>query len=763
MTDTKSKRRGWVKNAAIIFLAVLLVLTFFSNTFLNRSLPEVAAQYPTSGSIQLRIRGTGTISSNQVQNVSISESRKVKGIAIRAGDVVEKGQPLFLLAETASEELAAAQEMLESLEEAYADALLDATLPGDSSGYEAQRAQMTLQEAVEARDKAKKYEAERKPLEDALEQANRKLTEVTKAAGELPEKSWLDAAKKDLERAQAAQTKAEQDFAYYAELHGVSSYETLADQLDTLQKDLDKLWEQYDAADAEYQKVANATNMLRRSAKIGSAVDGYLKAGRKDQQREEINKQYLSAKELWDTLSAKYYNECVRIERENPLAGFRGDAWMVNENNSPKTFNDAAEYVVSTDLSYALIFDDPTSTIITKVTEAGENDTALLTWAYRSLVWWQLTDEAVSSYNDSVSTSGADADATMDSLDRDCADLWAQIQDKEKEYDELESKLNDKDLSDAYETLKQSKENVKRANDVLYQAQLDYDNAAETPDADVEAAQKTCDQLQAQLDALAKTYAGVGSYADETRNVISAQEALESIYRSQASAEIAEQKGDRELERQRLQVEKQRETVEELQSAASETIIYAPCSGTVTAVNVTAGDTTIMNQPMAEIELTDQGHTLTFDVTKEQASRVNVGDQAEILERWGVDIRATLVSIATSKNDPGSSKTLVFDLKGEDVVAGQSLTLSVGQKSQNYEVIVPNAAVKQDAAGKFVLTVQSRSTPLGNRYYVNRVDVEVLASDDNNSALKGNLTTGEFVIITATAPIANGDMVRLPE
>ena len=40
------KNREWVKNAAIVFLAVLLVLTFFSNTIMNRSLPEVATQEP---------------------------------------------------------------------------------------------------------------------------------------------------------------------------------------------------------------------------------------------------------------------------------------------------------------------------------------------------------------------------------------------------------------------------------------------------------------------------------------------------------------------------------------------------------------------------------------------------------------------------------------------------------------------------------------------------------------------------------------------
>ena len=29
------KRREWIKNAAIIFLVIMLVLTFFSNTIMN--------------------------------------------------------------------------------------------------------------------------------------------------------------------------------------------------------------------------------------------------------------------------------------------------------------------------------------------------------------------------------------------------------------------------------------------------------------------------------------------------------------------------------------------------------------------------------------------------------------------------------------------------------------------------------------------------------------------------------------------------------
>ena len=70
--EHKEINRGWVKNAAIIFLAVLLVLTFFSNTIMNRTLPEVATQSVTSGSITARVRGTGTVVANGSYTVAVT-------------------------------------------------------------------------------------------------------------------------------------------------------------------------------------------------------------------------------------------------------------------------------------------------------------------------------------------------------------------------------------------------------------------------------------------------------------------------------------------------------------------------------------------------------------------------------------------------------------------------------------------------------------------------------------------------------------------
>ena len=63
--------------------------------------------------------------------------------------------------------------------------------------------------------------------------------------------------------------------------------------------------------------------------------------------------------------------------------------------------------------------------------------------------------------------------------------------------------------------------------------------------------------------------------------------------------------------------------------------------------------------------------------------------------------------------------------------------------------------------GSFVLKVEAKNSPLGNRYLARRVPVEVLASDDSNSAVTADLSYGDYVITTSSAPIKNGDLVRL--
>ncbi len=111
MNEKSTKRREWVKTAAIVFLSVMLVLTFFSQTIMNYSLPVVAAQYITSGSITAKVRGTGTIEAGDPYNVELTETRVISSVAVKKGDVVEKDQVLFYLEDAESEELKAAEKL----------------------------------------------------------------------------------------------------------------------------------------------------------------------------------------------------------------------------------------------------------------------------------------------------------------------------------------------------------------------------------------------------------------------------------------------------------------------------------------------------------------------------------------------------------------------------------------------------------------------------------------------------------------------------
>ena len=131
MNEKGTKRREWIKTFAIIFLVILLILTFFSNTIMNYSLPEVAAQYVQSGNINAQIRGYGTIESGDPYNVKIKAVRKVESVEVRQGDKVEKGQVLCLLSGEDSTELETAKETLKAAEDAFEMALLTGSV--DSS------------------------------------------------------------------------------------------------------------------------------------------------------------------------------------------------------------------------------------------------------------------------------------------------------------------------------------------------------------------------------------------------------------------------------------------------------------------------------------------------------------------------------------------------------------------------------------------------------------------------------------------------------
>lgn len=207
--------------------------------------------------------------------------------------------------------------------------------------------------------------------------------------------------------------------------------------------------------------------------------------------------------------------------------------------------------------------------------------------------------------------------------------------------------------------------------------------------------------------------------------------------------------------------EQLQEQMADLRGESVDGIVTAPISGSIIDVNVKSGEDTPGNGILFTIQPEGKGYTMQFSVTNEQARRLSVGDQAELMNAWRYDdVEVQLSSIKPDPQNPSQNKQLTFDITG-NVTAGQSLNVSVGQRSANYDLTVPNSAIREDNNGKFILTLETKSTPLGNRYIASRVDVEVLGSDDNRSAISAPLYGYEYVITTSTAPVEAGKQVRL--
>ena len=237
--------------------------------------------------------------------------------------------------------------------------------------------------------------------------------------------------------------------------------------------------------------------------------------------------------------------------------------------------------------------------------------------------------------------------------------------------------------------------------------------------------------------------------------------AVAALKDAMASEKIDDKIDSLELEIAARAVEQAQKELEDYTAGGGSNEVVAKTSGIVSELNIIAGKEASM-PTAAVIQQNDRGYSLSFTVTAEQAKKLSVGASAEITNYWwGSDLKATLESIRPDPASAGRSRLLTFTITGS-VSEGETLNLSIGQRGQNYDALVPNAAVRNDSNGTFVLLMTTKNSPLGNRYAATRVDVKVLASDDNMSAVSG-LGYGDYVITTSSKPVEPGDLVRIAE
>ena len=254
------------------------------------------------------------------------------------------------------------------------------------------------------------------------------------------------------------------------------------------------------------------------------------------------------------------------------------------------------------------------------------------------------------------------------------------------------------------------------------------------------------------------------SYEECAADVQAKQRALErlrvDLAKAQNTDNIAHQQYELDLKSKSDAIEKKKADIEKLRKNCGDIEITSKYSGTVRKINIKLDEMTSVDSPLAIIDIDSTGCTLKASVEANVADKVSSGTSAQIANLWNSNISAVISDIRNDSEGDTKMKTLVFELKG-DVTAGMNLELSIPLSTGDYNAIVPKSAVFEDQDGHFVYKIRSKSTPIGNRYYAERVSVEVLASDDNSSAVEGNINGSDSIITAFSEPVNSGDQVRL--
>lgn len=669
----RTKRREWVKTFAIIFLAILLVLTFFSNTIMNRSLPEVAAQYVESGTINAKIRGTATVAADETYDVTINQTRKIRSVMVKVGDNISAGDVLFVLEPADSEELKTAQKTLSDLELAYQKSLIDASNASSTENREVQKLRDAYNEALAV---LRLYSnADPTQITMALKTAEAELKtqqQVTKDASDAYQAASTD---KDYTDAQAQVTALKTEI------------ETCDTTIESLNEQLSKLLSTDEQTYLE--TFSKAYTVLTED--YNKRDDLMLQIARLEEDIKNPATSTTTGEETDDDTSGGSSGSSTNLERQ--LEDLKAQ------------LEEQKELIVRDEIIYAAKY---------KALEryAGYNPATMAAYATDT----SLLKSAIIKMDGSLRV---DSSAETDKIQ-------GQISEQTVKKSQAQTELSYYEgyVADCERTI----ENLNNA----------YKNAQKL---ETELTNKVSDLTAA-------------STAAETLKT--AQQALEDKVFEASLGDSA----NLDLQNSKKAIEEQQKIVDELLANADGQEVTANVGGKISAINVTAGNSAGADTALATITVADRGYTVKIPVTADQAKKVTVGDVATISNYYNGDITATLENIANDPQNPGKGKLLVFRLTGEGVEAGSNITLSIGQKSATYDCLVPNSALRNDSNGDFVLVVQAKSTPLGNRYVATRVPVTILAQDDTKTAVSG-LANGDFVITTSTAPIEAGAQVRL--
>lgn len=93
----KRNKKRIVGRSIAVFLTVVLLLTFFSNSINNFTAPKVTFENPGRGQLIKEVSAAGMVKAKKISELYLQSEMKVKEVGVKVGEAVKKGQLILSL------------------------------------------------------------------------------------------------------------------------------------------------------------------------------------------------------------------------------------------------------------------------------------------------------------------------------------------------------------------------------------------------------------------------------------------------------------------------------------------------------------------------------------------------------------------------------------------------------------------------------------------------------------------------------------------
>jgi HlyD family secretion protein len=307
------------------------------------------------------------------------------------------------------------------------------------------------------------------------------------------------------------------------------------------------------------------------------------------------------------------------------------------------------------------------------------------------------------------------------------------------------NKLSDTQRQQYYDTYIQAEATLHSAEASVQQAQVTYDSARQSEPNNIQKAEATLADAQAQLNALRNP-----SATDVAQAQASVDQSRASLEQTQANlAKLTAPGTESDVAIQQSSVTQAEQSLAQARLALEKATLTAPFAGIVTAVNIVPGSSASSASPA--ITLLDRS-TLHVDLklSENDVATVTLDQPVELsidaLSDWSTTGTVSYIAPAAESSNGVVTYRVRVDFIESDqrVKVGMTANLMITTDQKDGVLLVPNSALLPNGAGRVVQVPNADGT-------TSEVPVQTGLTDGTNTEITGGLSDGQTIIATPKA------------